>query len=75
MRLPPLYLGALTMSILKVLQLVCDYPGCHGAYVADHRDLASAVEQRAKARKEGWKRSGSRDICPLHTGVASPHEQ
>jgi hypothetical protein len=63
------------MSILKVLQLVCDYPGCYEAYSADHGDLDSAVQQRAKARKEGWKRSAGEDICPLHTGVASPHEQ
>jgi len=54
------------MSILKVLQLVCDADGCMVAYEAEFRDLSTAVEQRRKAKTLGWTQSGGRDLCPDH---------
>ncbi len=57
------------MSLLRVVQLVCDAPGCMEAYQAEFGDLSSGVEQRAKARREGWKRNGGGDICPKHTST------
>lgn len=52
------------MSILRVLQLVCDGLGCQEAYSADYSDLDSAVTQRKKAARLGWRRSGGIDLCP-----------
>ena len=54
------------MSLVRIVQLVCDIAGCYNAYEAEFGDLESGTDQRRKAALLGWRRSAGNDICPGH---------
>lgn len=54
------------MSLVQIVQLVCDVVGCYEAYAADFGDLDSGAGQRVRAARQGWRRSNGHDICPRH---------
>ena len=58
------------MSVRRIITVVCDECGEE----SDDSGLTNG-EARMKARKDGWKRNKSRDICPdCHSADCCPHD-